>query len=96
VARAQSYHLYRGPHEFKQLHRPLGCNFGRKRVHGKRSLAIATKFAKLVNGSSAILTWETMSGRKLVGYATYPYRAALKMLSVSTDSMLTNGQAVRH
>ena len=41
-----------------------------KRVHGKRSLTIATKFAKLVKGSSAILTWETLNRGKLVGHAT--------------------------
>jgi hypothetical protein len=41
-----------------------------KRVHGKRTLTIATKFMKLIKGSSAVLTWETLHGAKLVGHST--------------------------
>ncbi len=41
-----------------------------KRIHGRRSLTIATKFTKLVKGSSAVLAWGTFRGAKLVGHST--------------------------
>jgi hypothetical protein len=41
-----------------------------KKTHGKRSLTITTKITKLVKGSSAVLTWEQLRAKKLVGHGT--------------------------